>query len=211
MNKTRIEWCDYTWNPIVGCSPTSPGCDHCYAAAIARRFGLPWGAAHFLPERLGQPAAIRKPGRVFVGSMTDLGHETVQPEWRREIAEAMRVAYWHTYIVLTKRPGIWLEGMPKACWVGVTVESRAQIFRWRTMLDCCWPQVPVRFVSVEPMLGPVSFAWLPFDQHPDWVIAGPETGPGARPCDHFAFEELAAESPCFFDKRKGATRREFPR
>ena len=61
MNKTRIEWCDYTWNPIGGCSPVSEGCANCYAAAISRRFKMAWGSAHFMRERLGQPSKVRKP------------------------------------------------------------------------------------------------------------------------------------------------------
>ena len=210
MNKTGIEWCDYTWNPIVGCSPASAGCDNCYAAAISKRFHLPWGSAHFMPERLGQPAKVKKPGRVFVCSMADIGHETVKSVWRDEIEEAMEAAPWHTYIVLTKRPGPWLRELPPSCWVGVTIESEAPEVkaRWQQLLGWGWPHAPVKFVSVEPMLGPVSFR---FAFKPDWVIAGPETGPKARPCDASWIDALAAESPCFFDKRATFTRREFPK
>lgn len=205
MNRTKIEWCDYTWNPIFGCSPTSPGCDHCYAAAIAKRFRMPWGVAHFLPDRLDEPAKVKKPGRVFVGSMTDLGHHTAYP-FVRAVAEAMKSAPWHTYIVLTKRPGQWIQDLPPACWVGVTIESADYLCRWGRLFD--WSISPVRFVSVEPMLGPVSFAQYAI--RPDWIIAGPETGPGARPYDPAWIDSLAAESPCFFDKRPNGQRREFP-
>ena len=210
MNKTGIEWCDYTWNPIVGCSPASAGCDNCYAAAISKRFHLPWGSAHFMPERLEQPAKVKKPGRVFVCSMADIGHDTVKPEWRAEIASVMREAPWHTYIVLTKRPGPWLLDLPPSCWIGVTVESEAPEVkaRWQQLLWWGWLGAPVKFVSVEPMLGPVTFQ---FAFKPDWVIAGPETGPKARPCEASWIDALAAESPCFFDKRSTFTRREFPK
>ena len=103
MNKTKIPWCDYTWNPIVGCSPCSPGCDHCYAKAISHRFHLPWGKAHFMPERLNEPYKIRKPARIFVCSMSDIFHETIDPEWRVKIYLTITSLPWHTFILLTKR------------------------------------------------------------------------------------------------------------
>jgi len=125
---------------------------------------------------------------------------------------AMEQAPWHTFIVLTKRPGPWLLELPPTCWVGVTVENQAQAWRWNTLLGWAWPGAPVLFVSVEPMLGPVTFAW-PAKVFPDWVIAGPETGPKARACELGWIEALAAESVCFFDKREplDGTRREWPR
>jgi protein gp37 len=90
----------------------------------------------------------------------------------------------------------------------VTVEDQERcIERWPELLQM---GCSVRFVSVEPMLGPVSFATMPEDVRPDWVIAGPETGPKARPCADAWIEALAAESRCFFDKRDKWTRREFP-
>jgi len=208
MNRTKIEWCDWTWNPIVGCSPISDGCENCYAAAISRRFHLPWGKAHFIPKRLNELLGDGKPGRVFVGSMTDLGHPSVNPEWIKSIALTMRASHHRTYIVLTKRPGPWLRLLPPSCWVGVTIENKTQYIRWVRLLAGAWPGAPVKFVSVEPMLGPVTFEWC--DLKPDWVIAGPETGPKARPCASEWIDTLASESPCFFDKRGGAKRREFP-
>jgi protein gp37 len=211
MNKTKIPWCDWTWNPIVGCSPASEGCAHCYAAAISKRFHLPWGSAHFMPDRLDQPAKMRKPGRVFVCSMADLGHETVKPGWREEIYDAMMRAPWHTYIVLTKRPGPWLRQLPCACWVNVTIENQAHINRWPLLWNWAWPGA-LKGVSVEPMLGPVTFSAWRGHCEPDWVIAGPETGPKARPCKADWIEALSKESPCFFDKRDvwEKTRREWP-
>lgn len=237
MNKTNIQWCDYTWNPIVGCSPASDGCTNCYAATFSKRFHLPWGAAYFIPNRLAQPddiwpfsgingwrrdQAIRErqdkgwpevelesPWKVFVCSMSDLGHETVQPEWRSLVLRAMHKAPEHTYIILTKRPGEWLRMFAPFAWLGVTVERRARVCeRWQAL--CTFgSQSPVLSVSVEPMLESVSFrGWT---RRPDWTIAGPETGPKARPCEDAWIDELAAESPCFFDKRKKWKRREFPK
>jgi protein gp37 len=211
MNKqgpNGIGWCDWTWNPIVGCSPASDGCENCYAAAVSRRFGLPWGQAHFMPERLTQPATVRKPGRVFCCSMSDIAHPTVKPAWREAIYAAMRASWWHTFIILTKRPAALAhDHTPTNMWAGVTCERQARVDERLAALYC----IPAarHFVSVEPMLEPVTFRH--WHSQPDWVICGPETGPGARPCDWAWIEELAAESPCFFDKRKtGWTRREFP-
>jgi len=207
MNRTKIEWCDYTWNPIVGCSPASEGCANCYAAAISKRFGLPWGKPVFMPERLDGPAAVKTPSHVFVCSVSDIGHPRVLSEWRWRIWEAMERAPWHQYILLSKRPHHLISPLiPAGTWLGVTIESMDYLRRWAYLREY-WSGLA--FVSVEPMLGPVTFqGCAPI---PDWVIAGPETGPKARPCHDGWIDALAAESPCFFDKRKGeGRRREWP-
>ena len=188
---------------------------NCYArtwhSRFAKHMGIePWGAPHFLAENLDMPLFTKTPRRVFVAPMSDLGHELVKPEWLASIARIMRLAPWHTYIVLTKRPGLWLREIPTETWVGVTIESTWAIHRWATLCVCAWPEVR-KFVSVEPMLGPVSFgAWAP-EVAPDWVIAGPETGRKARPCDDAWIDALSRESKCFFDKRETWKRREFPK
>ena len=206
MNKTGIEWCDYTWNPITGCSRVSDGCANCYAEAISKRFHMPWGRAYFHPERLSQPASVKKPSRVFVCSMSDIGHESVKREWLYYIYDAMRSAPQHQYILLTKRPNnLEYALIPKYSWVGVTVENQAAAWKW-AWLSARWNGLG--FVSVEPMLGPVSFDKFP--NKPDWVIAGPETGSKARPFVHRWIENLSLESECFFDKRHDYLRREFP-
>jgi protein gp37 len=160
-----------------------------------------------MPDRLEQPLKERKPSRIFVCSMADLFHETVAPQWRSMMTEVMREADWHTFMILTKRPQNIPDGWdkPSNAWMGVTAENQAQ-------LDARLPHLHgmpgIRFVSVEPMLGPVSLEWS--HVQPEWVIAGPENGPGARPCDDAWIDELAAESPCFFDKRDKWIRREYP-
>ncbi|MDD5705964.1 MAG: DUF5131 family protein [Kiritimatiellae bacterium] len=233
MNRTKIPWCNWTWNPIVGCSPASAGCLNCYAKRISRRHAenptLPEHvrAAHrralsddrtqwrdppcltFLPERLAEPARVRTPGLVFVCSTSDLGHERVLWGWREDICDAMRAAPWHQYIACTKRPGPWLRQLPPTCWVGVTIEDQMNIGRWPLLWNMAWARA-VLFVSVEPMLGPLTFQRWRGQCEPDQVIAGPETGPGARLCEDAWIDALAAESPCFFDKRKVWKRREFP-
>lgn len=177
MNKTKIPWADYTWNPIVGCSPASEGCANCYAAAISKRFHLPWGSAHFMPERLEQPATVRKPSRIFVCSMADLFHDSIDDDCINQVFNAMASYDWHTFIVLTKRPermADWLSGnrrwfmggcpianveywktwpLPNV-WLGVTAETQARADE-RIPILLNIPAV-VRFVSVEPMLEPID-------------------------------------------------------
>lgn len=211
INRTKIPWADYTWNPITGCSPVSAGCARCYASAMSKRFGWPWGKASFHHERFEEPLHIKKPSRIFVCSMGDLGHATVKQEWRDQIVGMMRAVPRHTYIILTKRPGPWLAEFAPFAWVGVTIESQKYIHRWRELIDYCSQNHTVRFVSVEPMLGPVTFREFYLQSWPDWVIAGPENGPGARPCDPKWIDDLAAESPCFFDKRMDWKRRDWPK
>jgi len=219
MNLTGIEWCDFTWNPVTGCEPASAGCLNCYARVMAKRLAGNPGVRHreryegfgvsYWPERLEEPLRRRKGAKVFVCSMGDLGCEDVRYEWLEAIARVMDAAPQHRYMVLTKRPGDWLKLLPPSCWVGVTVEKQEYVWRWPVLGSCAWPGA-VKFVSVEPMLGPVSFGW-PLRRKPDWVIAGPETGAGARECRDEWIEKLAGECGCFFDKRKGeGRRREWP-
>jgi protein gp37 len=115
--KTRIEWTNATWNPVTGCDAVSPGCDHCYARAMARRFagraGYPAAPHEFdvtlHPERLDEPLRWRKPRRVFVVSMGDLFHEQVPDEFIDRVWFSMASCPQHTFQVLTKRPARMLE------------------------------------------------------------------------------------------------------
>lgn len=213
MAKSGVPWARYTWNPWEGCSEVSEACAHCYARSLARRFHRPWGAPVFHEDRLGQPAATRKPGRVFVCSTSDFWHEDVKPEWRKAATDAMAAAPWHTYLILTKRP----QNIP-ACfvptpniWLGVTAENQERYEERFGILS----QIPtvVRFVSCEPLLGPISIdKWN--GRQPSWVIAGPETGVGAREMKWGWMKDM--ETQCrflgipFFSKVDGWLRREYP-
>jgi protein gp37 len=233
MNRTKIEWCDYTWNPIVGCSPVSEGCANCYAAAISKRFKLPWGKPVFKRERLDEPAKVKKPSRIFVCSMSDVFHPDVRLGWQIDvlgrIANDELHRNGHAYIVLTKRPDIMkgvlaqiLEGSVLSnLWIGVTAENQARADE-RIPILLSVPAA-VRFVSVEPMLGPVDlfeYLWSPH-QRLDWVIAGPETGPKARQFYRewidMPYDCLGLCNQCtrygvpFFDKREPFIRREWPK
>jgi protein gp37 len=106
--KTAIEWTDATWNPMTGCRAVSPGCANCYARRMALRLPAITGghgfAPTFHPERLAIPIHWRKPRRVFVCSMSDLFLEEFTDEQIAAVYGAMVKAFWHTFIVLTKRP-----------------------------------------------------------------------------------------------------------
>ena len=228
MNRTRIEWCTWTWNPVEGCSRASEGCDRCYAAAMARRFHRPWGSAVFHPDRLDQPARrARERERtsasprdiVFCCSTSDLWHPSVRHEWRLAVFAQFVVFHALDFVILTKRPeriARWAIHPPNVL-IGISAENQARYLdRWAEL--CC--RVPrlgrcpggMRIVSFEPMLGPVDILHQP--HLPDWVIAGPETGPGARPCDPAWLDDLADQcaraSVPFFDKSSSPRRQEFP-
>jgi protein gp37 len=117
-DKTGIEWTDATWNPTIGCTRVSPGCDHCYAMRFARRFdgsasaylgttdGPDWsGKVNLLGYRLEDPLRWRKPRRIFVNSMSDLFHDTIPDSFIDEVFDVMesREASHHTFQILTKR------------------------------------------------------------------------------------------------------------
>jgi len=229
MSATRIEWADKVWNPVTGCTPISAGCEHCYAKRMATRLAGRVGYPADDPfrvtlhsDKMGEPRTWRKPQRVFVCSMGDLFHDAVPYEWIRDVFQMMMfTAPQHTYMILTKRPERLMKWMlinydPETMyrfrdlyphiWLGVTAENQRQAdIRVPILLSI---PATVHFVSVEPMLGRVSFVGWPV--RPEWIIAGPETGPGARAMDHFEFQKLMEESPCFFDKRIHGERREFP-
>lgn len=129
---TNIEWCEETWNPVVGCSKVSEGCKNCYALRFAWRLAQnpevdleryqetvinigvdkkhPWpewtGRIAYFPERLEQPLHWRKPRRVFIASMGDLFHPAVDPLFQDKIFRTMAMpeAANHTFLFLTKRP-----------------------------------------------------------------------------------------------------------
>ncbi len=216
MTKSGVPWADYRWNPIEGCSPMSTGCKNCYAAGFAKRFHRVWGRPVFHAEKLVEPVNTKRPGLVFVCSTSDFWHQGVKLAWRDLMFEVMKMASWHTYLILTKRPvNIPSEFVcPENVWLGVTCETQA-------LADYRWPilskiRAPVRFVSVEPMLEPVSFMETEAIILPDWVICGPENGPHKRKCDPKWIDRLSWEHSddrpgrYFFDKRKDAVRQEFP-
>src|SRR4051812_17217053 len=187
-----IEWTQATWNPTSGCTKVSPGCDRCYAERITKRFPrtFPNGFALTLrPDALDIPLRWRRPRTIFVNSMSDLFHADVPEPYIRQVFEVMEQTPHHTYQVLTKRPERLARvarrlPWPPNVWMGVSVESEA--FRWRIDFLRQAPAV-VRFVSAEPLLGPLPRLNLTGIQ---WLIAGGESQTGCRPAAEDWFIDL---------------------
>jgi len=188
---TKIEWTDETWNPVTGCTPVSPGCLNCYAERMSNRlramhspkYGQPFEVVTCHPKDLEKPDHWRRPRMVFVCSMGDLFHEDVPVSFIMEVLEVAHRNPQHTFQLLTKRSHrLWSAFrrpyvFPPNVWVGVSVENNDFVHRVDALADI---EATVRFVSVEPMLGPVHDLRVLLDGL-DWVIVGGETGPGARP------------------------------
>ena len=187
-DRSKIEWTEATWNPVRGCSKVSAGCKHCYAERFAERWrGIKGHPYEFgfdfrtVPEMLDQPLRWRRARMVFVNSMSDLFHERVPLPFIRSVFDVMAECAQHTFQVLTKRAERLAAVAPKLywptnVWQGVSVESQEYVDRVEYLR-----RVParVRFLSVEPMLGPIRVRLDGIH----WVIVGGESGPGARPLD----------------------------
>jgi protein gp37 len=185
-DRSAIEWTDSTWNPVRGCTKVSPGCKHCYAETFAERFrGVPGHAfeqgfdLRLVPEKLSQPLHWARPRRIFVNSMSDLFHEDIPLDYIRRVFAIMVEAHWHSFQILTKRSkrltAVCSElPWPPNVWMGVSIESAE--YAWRA-LDLMKIPARVRFVSAEPLLGPIPD--LPVEGL-DWMIVGGESGRHAR-------------------------------
>lgn len=189
---SAIEWTEATWNPVSGCTKVSPGCDNCYAERITRRFPKTYPNGFDLtvhPERLDVPRHWRRPRTVFVNSMSDLFHVDVDETYIRQVFDVMAECPQHTFQVLTKRAERLARLAPRLpwpsnVWMGVSVESAAYVWRINYLR-----RVPaaVRFISAEPLLGPLERLDLSGIQ---WLIAGGESQSGARPTAPEWFESL---------------------
>lgn len=206
---TRIPWADETWNPFLGCTHFSAGCENCYAERFAGRElrpemqgltvstdkGRRWsGVVKLLPERLAIPGRwSRKPKRIFVGSMGDLFHDRIPVAFIDQVVDVIREAPHHVFIVLTKRAdrakAILGDGrqLPSNLEMGVTVEDQAAFdSRVPRLLEI---PATIRFLSCEPVLELIDLrlddCLLESDHYTlrdrlGGVIVGGETGPGAR-------------------------------
>jgi protein gp37 len=188
---SAIEWTDATWNPVTGCTKITAGCDNCYAARFSERFrgvpGHPFEGGFDLmirPERLDQPRAWKRPRMIFVNSMSDLFHKDVPREFIDRVFDMMECADWHMFQVLTKRSSLMRDYLrrrygggvaPPHIWLGVSVENAGSGSRIEHLRQA---PASVRFISAEPLIGPIGSVDL---SGIHWVIAGGESGPGARP------------------------------
>jgi len=217
---SAIEWTDATWNPVTGCTKITAGCDNCYAERFAERWrgtpNHPFENGFDLtlrPERLHQPTRWKRGRMIFVNSMSDLFHKGVPKQFVDAVFDTMELADWHVYQVLTKRSSRMRDYLlaryrdrlpPTHIWMGVSVEDANGAVRIQHLRAA---PAAVRFLSVEPLIGPVGPVDLS-DIH--WVIAGGESGPGARIL-HIDWareirDECARQSVSFFFKQWGGFR-----
>ena len=258
---TKIEWCDSTFNPWVGCTKVGPGCDHCYAEGWAKRSGLvqwgpgaerrrtsesnwrkplQWNAQPFVectacgwrgekreahwggsqcPSCRDQESLKPARRRVFCASLADVFDNEVEAFWRADLFDLIAQTPHLDWLLVTKRIGnvapmvmdalrtmfVRTDQEPATwpwanVWLGITVVNQDEV--GRDIPKLIQTPAAVRFLSVEPLLGPVSFRWMPawpenkanralnpaggtdhLDglRRLDWVIVGGESGPKARP------------------------------
>lgn len=239
---SNIEWTQSTWNPIVGCTKVSAGCKHCYAERMAKRLAAMARAdisAGREPGRkiaylnviddhgrwnhhvsldhaaLEDPLSWKSPRTIFVNSMSDLFHEEVPASFVREVFRVMNACPQHVFQVLTKRPQraaelsddlLWTDNI----WMGTSVEDALAASR---IADLRKTGARVRFLSVEPLLGPIPR--LPLTGI-HWVIVGGESGPGARPMQPAWVRQIrdrcvAQGVPFFFKQWGGVNKKQFGR
>jgi protein gp37 len=226
--KSPIEWTQSTWNPTSGCTRVTTGCDHCYAYALhdmrydayrahdgiypkngrpmPKQYARPFAEVQLLPDRLTWPLHQLQPQRIFVDSMSDLFHHDVPDEYICQVFATMKAAHWHTFQVLTKRPGRlrrlgplleWSENI----WIGTSIENDLVVKRADALREL---PAAVRFLSCEPLLGPLPSLNL---DGIHWVITGGESGLGARPCEVGWVRDLRdrcqARNVAFFHKQWG--------
>lgn len=186
---SKIEWTEYTWNPVTGCSKLSSGCKNCYAERMAKRlkaigmYRYRKGFSVTLhPDLIEKPLEWKKPRVVFVNSMSDLFHSKVPDSFIKRVFNTMSKCPQHTFQVLTKRSER-LEQLSgdlrwsHNIWMGVSVENANVLNRIENLRNT---HARVKFLSCEPLvgsLGDLELAGI------DWVIVGGESGPFARPMD----------------------------
>lgn len=205
---SKIEWTHHTWNPWIGCTKVSPGCKHCYAEAWAGRYGRAWGpgqrirtsAENWREPVRWQARALRdgtRP-RVFCASLADVLDDdpAIAAEWRADLWALIEATPGLDWLLLTKRvgnaaallPSAWLAGdWPAHVWMGVTVTDQQEAIRDIPRLVAL--PAPVRFLSCEPLLGPLDLRYACFNGADslsalagiDWVIVGGESGSHASP------------------------------
>lgn len=186
MQKSTIDWTEYSWNPITGCTKISPGCKNCYAKKVAK-----WlkgmgkekykNGFHLTrhPDLLKEPLKTKKGREIFVCSMSDILHKDVPDPFIKLIFRTMRLAIQHRFYLLTKRSDR-LYSMrdeldwQKNIWMGVTVENEDYLYRIDHLRAT---GAAVKFLSIEPLLGPLPNIDL---TGIDWVIVGGESGKNAR-------------------------------
>ncbi len=170
MNKTKIDWADYTWNPVWGCLNY---CSYCYARKTAVRFGESF-EPHWKEKNFNR-SMPKKPSFIFVNSMSDIAYW--KDEWFVDVFHKIDHNPQHIFLFLTKEEWIYnVWYFSENCWLGVTATTQENLLdlSWLSCIDDTEGHNKY-FLSIEPILGPIGRASLSYHAL-DWVIVGAETG-----------------------------------
>ena len=170
MNKTKIEWCDYTWNPVWGCLNK---CPYCYARKLNNRYGIIDKEFNptWMDKNFNRPFP-KKPVRIFVNSMSDIAFW--EDEWMDKVLDKIEQYPQHTFLFLTKNPKSYnrFNDIPRNCWLGFTVTNQNDVNNLAYQLEGMGIYDSNKiFISMEPIADHIK-KWL----LTDWVIIGAETG-----------------------------------
>ncbi|OGF48613.1 MAG: hypothetical protein A2231_11510 [Candidatus Firestonebacteria bacterium RIFOXYA2_FULL_40_8] len=170
MNRTKIEWCNFTWNPLVGCKY---GCSYCYANVLNHRFHWldDFSEPEYFRERLEDPIRRKKPSKIFTGSVCDQFGGWVDENIINDVLNVVRKCPQHTFQFLTKNP-VRLQDFkfPDNSWIGTTIDHCENAGR-SGLLKLA--EAKVRFISFEPLLSDMTT--VPLDGI-NWIIVGAMTG-----------------------------------
>lgn len=216
--QSAISWTDATFNPWIGCTRISPGCDHCYAARDNERRGWvsAWDAERRRTKTWNEPLRWNRRAaetgyrpRVFCASLADVFDNQVDPTWRDDLWDLLRHTPNLRWMLLTKRIGN-VPKMVSADWPMPHVGIMATMVN-QEEFDRDWPKlnaVPAawRGISMEPLLGAINIG----DARPEWIITGGESGPHHRATDaawvRSLRDQCAASGIAFHHKQWGGTR-----
>lgn len=203
--KSKIEWCDATWNPILGCRKCASGCRNCFAVGQVHRMSRnpnpkirnacedlvregDWtGEVRFLRSRISIPLKWTRPREIFVCSLSDLFHPAVENEWLDQILLSIRAATernGHKFIILTKRPArmarMMLDSAPTFpnVWLGFSASTQRDLNTGGPFLMELAAAGWKTFLSLEPLCEAISLPMLASAHAPNGVIVGGESGSG---------------------------------
>jgi protein gp37 len=166
---TKIEWCNMTWNPVMGCKTE---CPYCYAKKINDRFNYikNWNDPEWRETGFNKKFP-HKPSRIFVNSMSDIAYW--KPEWMQSVLDKIKEYPQHTFLFLTKSPKIYNDFYFKEnCWLGITITNQKQMSKFENNpLNISLDDKYKLFLSIEPMQEQIELSVVP-----DWIIIGAETG-----------------------------------
>lgn len=213
MQKSKIEWTDYVWNPVTGCEHQ---CPYCYARKMANRLKGRYGYPESEPfrptlhEKKLKESPPNKPSKIFVCSMGDLFGEFIPKDWITTILKIVKDFPEHTYIFLTKNPGRYSSfDFPKNAWLGYSTTGPLYHEWDRKHKD------NVKFVSIEPMMGEITNTAYLHDTN--WVIIGAETGNRkgkVRLNNQWLYDALGildiAKIPVFIKNNAGGVIQDYP-